>query len=94
MEEDEIALRIEEFDDANGGGVGWYKDKGAYHLYLLATEAPIARLKPTGTGDEFRIAYWSHRRKWEDIDDMGGCVLPLGQALSHIRTNSLFWIWT
>ena len=47
MEEDEIALRIEAFDEANGGGVGWYKDKGALHLYLLATEAPIARLKPT-----------------------------------------------
>ena len=41
MDEDEIALRIEAFDEANGGGVGWYEDKGAYHLYLLATEAPI-----------------------------------------------------
>lgn len=82
MEKDDIALRIEAFDEANGGGVGWYKDKGAYHLYLLAR------------GDEVRIAYWSHRRKWEDIDDMGGCILPLDQALSHIATNSLFWIWT
>ena len=61
---------------------------------MLTTEAPIARLKPTGTGDEFRIAYWSHRRKWEDIDDIGGCVLPLDQALSHIANNRLFWIWT
>lgn len=56
MDESEITLRIEAFDAANGGGVGWYEDKGAYHLYLLATEAPIARLKPTGTGEEFRIA--------------------------------------
>jgi hypothetical protein len=63
MEEDEIALRIEAFDAANGGGVGWYKDKGAYHLYLLETEAPIARLKPTGTGDEVRIAHWSHLKR-------------------------------
>ena len=94
MDEDEIALRIDAFDQANGGGVGWYEDKGAYHLYLLATEAPIARLKPTGADDEVRIAYWSHRRKWEDIDDMGGCVLPLDQALGHIANNSLFWTWT
>lgn len=94
MEKDDIALRIKAFDEANGGGVGWYKDKGAYHLYLLATEAPIARLKPISRGDEVKIAYWSHRRKWEDIDDMGGCILPLDQALSHIATNSLFWIWT
>jgi hypothetical protein len=35
MDENEIALRIEAFDEANGGGVGWYEDKGAYHLYLL-----------------------------------------------------------
>ena len=93
MEKDEIARRIEAFDEANGGGVGWYEDKGAYHLYLLATEAPIARLKP-GTADEVRIGYWSHRRKWDDIDDMGGCVLPLSQALNHIADNSIFWTWT
>ena len=94
MEKDDIALRIEAFDEANGGGVGCYKDKGAYHLYLLATEAPVARLKPTGKGDEVRVAYWSHRRKWEDIDDMGGCALTLDQAFNHIATNSLFWTWT
>jgi len=94
MEKDEIARHIEAFDAANGGGVGWYADNGAYHLYLLATEAPIARLKPTGTDGEVRISYWSHRLKWEDIDDMGGCVLPLDQALSHIAENGIFWIWT
>jgi hypothetical protein len=53
---------------ANGGGVGWYEDKGAYHLYLVETEAPIARLKPTGTDDEVRIAYWSHRQRWQDMN--------------------------
>ena len=96
MKGDEIALRIEAFDAANGGGVGWSKDKGAYHLYLIGTEAPIARLKPTGTGDDVRLGYWSHRRKWEDIDDMGGCVLPLGQALDHIANANanVFWTWT
>ncbi len=94
MEKDDMALRIEAFDQANGGGVGYYKDKGAYCLYLLATEAPIARLKPTGMNDEVRLAYWSHRQKWENIDDMGGCVLPLEKALHCIATESLFWTWT
>jgi hypothetical protein len=94
MQKNDTAARIQAFDHANGGGVGCYKEKGAYHLYLLQTQAPIARLTPTGTGDEVRLAYWSHRRKWEDIDDMGGCVLPLDQALSHIADNSLFWTWT
>ena len=63
MKDDKITLRIEAFDAANGGGVGWYKDKGTYHLHLLATEAPIARLKPVGTSDEIRLGYWSHRGK-------------------------------
>ena len=94
MQHDEIAVRIEAFDAANGGGVGSYKDKGAYHLYLLETEAPIARLKPTGNGDEVRLGYWSHRRRWEDIDDMGGVVMPLDDALEFIANEGIFWTWT
>lgn len=91
MQYDDIASRIEAFDDTNGGGVGYYKDKGAYHLYLLETETPIARLKPTGNGDEVRLGYWSHRRKWEDIDDMGGSVMPLDDALEFIANEAIFW---
>ena len=91
MKKDDMALRIETFDQANGGGVGCYQDKGAYHLYLVATEAPIARLKPTGKSDEVRLACWSHRQKWED---MGGCVLPLEKALHCIATKRMFWAST
>jgi hypothetical protein len=94
MKYDDIAARIEAFDDANGGGVGYYEDKSAYHLYLLATDAPIARLKPTGNGDEIRLEYWSHRRRWEDVDDMGGVVLPLDEALDFIANEGVFWTWT
>jgi hypothetical protein len=32
MQFDDIPARIEAFDDANGGGVGYYKDKGAYTI--------------------------------------------------------------
>ena len=94
MQQDDIAARIEAFDDANGGGVGYYEDKSAYHLCLLATDAPIARLKPTGNGDEIRLEYWSHRRRWEDVDDMGGVVLPLDEALEFIANEGVFWTWT
>jgi hypothetical protein len=38
-------------------------------------------LKPTGDGNEVRLGYWSHRRKWEDIDDMGGVVMPLARII-------------
>ena len=53
------SARIEAFDNANGGGGGggYYEDKGACHLYLLEAQAPIARLKPTGNSDEFRLGY-------------------------------------
>lgn len=94
MQDDAIATRIEAFDHANGGGVGVYKDKGAYHLYLLETEAPIAQLTPTGDGDEVRIRSWSHRRKWDDIGDMGGIIMPLDQALEYIASDGVFWTWT
>lgn len=94
MQHNDIATRIEAFDHANGGGVGFHEDKGAYHLYLLETKTPIARLKPTGTGDEVRLGYWSHRRKWEDIDNKGGVVMPLDDALEFIATQGIFWNWT
>jgi hypothetical protein len=94
MQNDDITARIEAFDHANGGGVGFYKDQDAYHLYLLETDAPIARLKPTGNGDGVRLGYWSHRRKWEDVDDMGGVVLPLDDALEFIANEPIFWTWT
>lgn len=65
MDDGEIALRIEAFNQANGHSVGWYEGKDAYHLCLLVNEVPIARLKLTGKSNEVRITCWSHRRKWE-----------------------------
>ncbi len=90
MPHDPIAQRIEAFDQANGGG-GFYKDK-SYHLDLLETDAPIASLKPTGVGDEVRLGYWSHRRRWEDVDDIGGVVKPLDEALAFIAKNHIYWL--
>jgi len=55
-------------------------------------EAP--GLKPTGNDDEVRLGYWSHRRKWEDVDDMGGVVMPLDEALAFIANEGIFWTWT
>jgi hypothetical protein len=93
MQFDDIPARIEAFNDANGSGVGYYEDRGAYHLYLLETEAPIARLKPTSNGDEVRLGYWSYQRKWEDVDDMGGVIMPLDEALAFIANEGICWTW-
>ncbi|KKC33755.1 hypothetical protein WH91_06800, partial [Devosia psychrophila] len=54
----------------------------------------IARLKPTGQSEEVRLGYWSHRRKWEDVDDMGGGVMHLDDALEFVANEGVFWTWT
>jgi hypothetical protein len=95
MADDEsILARIQAFDAANGGGVAVKRDRGAYVLTFLGVGAPIARLKPTGDGDEVRLAHWSHRGKWEDVGGMGGVFLPLDEALDYIASEGLFWTWT
>ena len=57
MQSTEIAERIEAFDAADGGNFDYYTDKGVFHLYLLETEASIAKLKPTGKDVEVKLGY-------------------------------------
>jgi hypothetical protein len=42
----------------------------------------------------FYSAVDTHRRRWEDVDDMGGVVLPLDEALEFIANEGVFWTWT
>ncbi len=93
-EPDPILLRIEAFDRDNGGGVSVCKSRGGYTLTLTATQAPIARLKPEGSGDRMRLFYWSWQNRWKDVGDMGGLVLPLDEALDQIANTEIFWTWT
>ncbi len=85
-----ILLRIEAFDEDNGGGVTVTRRRGGYTLTLTATQAPIARLGPAGSGDLMRVHCWSWQNRWNDVGDMGGLVLPLDEALDHspIPTSS------
>lgn len=57
----------------------------------METEAPTARLKLTDKSDEVRLGYWLHHRKWQDVDDMGGVVMPLYAAPELIANESIFW---
>ena len=86
--------RIEAFNLKKGGGVAITKVRNGYNLYLTATDAPIARLNPTGSNDDMRIRFWSYRERWQDVEDFGGIILPLEQALEEIATNGIFWTWT
>ncbi|MCY4140129.1 MAG: hypothetical protein OXF56_17935 [Rhodobacteraceae bacterium] len=91
---DPILARIEAFDRENGGGVTVCRNRGGYTLTLTATEAPIARLKPEGSGDTMRVLYWSWQNRWKDVGGMGGLVLPLDEALDAIANTEIFWTWT
>ena len=93
-EPDPYLARIEALNLKKGGGVIIKKVQNGYNLYLTATDAPIARLKPVGTDDEMRIRLWSYRGHWKDVGDFGGIILPLEEALDEIATNEIFWTWT
>lgn len=82
--------RIRAFDRAKGGGVAVARVNKGYSLFSAETGAPIARLRPTGTGDEVEIL-WRRRGRWGAIGDFGGLAMTLDKALDHIARDPLFW---
>ncbi len=63
---DDILVRIEAFNGANGGGVvtsGWRK---ATRCFAKTRDGRLHGLRPTGKDDEVEIMWWSHRDKWPD----------------------------
>ena len=90
---DPYLARIEAFSLRKGGGLTVTKVQNGYNLYHTATDAPIARLNPTGSNDDMRIRFWSYRKRRQDVGDLGEIILPLEQALEEIATNEVFWTW-
>ena len=76
MKSDPYLARIQSFNLKKGGGVTIKKVQNGYNLYLTATDAPIARLNPSGTDDEMRIRFWSYRGHWKDVGDFEGSSYP------------------
>ena len=91
---DPYLASIEAFNLKKSGGVTVTKVRNGYNLYHTATDAPIARLNPTGSNDDMRIRFWAYRERRQDVGDFGGIILPLEQALEEIATNGVFWTWT
>jgi hypothetical protein len=89
---DPLLKRIEKFNESKGGGIIIEKIRGGYSLYLESTGVPIARLRPTGEGDDVEVKRWSSRERWEDIGDFGSIILPLDKALEYVASESIFWI--
>ncbi len=90
---DIIQGRIEAFNTANGGGVAVRKDSHGYSLFREDNGAPVARLRPTKSGDLVEILWWSWRDRWDSIGDFGGMRMPLDEALDYIAEDpeGCFW---
>jgi hypothetical protein len=90
---DETLDRIEAFNQAKGGGVLIQRAAKGFSLFREDNGKPIARLRPTGKGDQVEVMWWSHRDKWEQIGDFGPMLMSLDEALMYIARNTLGCFW-
>jgi hypothetical protein len=81
---DALLNRIVAFNKAKGGGVRIQKRSKGYSLFREDNGRAIARLRPTGSGDEVEVLWWSHRECWEQIGDFGPMVMSLDEALNYV----------
>jgi Protein of unknown function (DUF3024) len=90
---DDLLARIEAFNEAKGGGVVIRKAARGFSLYSKDTGRPIARLRPTGKGDQVEVMWWSHRDRWDQIGDFGPMVMPLDEALQFVAKDPMGCFW-
>ncbi len=91
---DEMRRRIEAYRWPPGrGDVAVVRANRGYTLYSRSrrTGGPVARLRPTGKGDDVQVLWW-RREAWGDPGPFGREVMPLDDALDFIATESFFWI--
>lgn len=91
---DPFLQRIEAYNDAQGGGVIIRRVNKGYSLFVAEDGSPIARLRPTGKGDEVEVLWWSHHERWASIGEFGGEFMPLDEALDFIAQDpyGCFWL--
>ena len=90
---DELLARIEAFNQAKGDGVIIQRAAKGYSLFREDNGKPIARLRPTGKGDQVEVMWWSHRDKWEQIGDFGPMLMSLEEALMYIANDPMGCFW-
>jgi hypothetical protein len=90
---DDILARIEAFSVAKGGGVVIHKAARGYSLFREDSGKPVARLRPTGKGDQVEVMWWSHRDRWDQIGDFGPMVMPLAEALEYVAKDPMGCFW-
>ncbi len=95
---DEMRARIEAYPwPPRRGGVEVVRANRGYTLYSLRTGGPVARLRPTGRGDQVQVL-WRRREAWGNPGPFGREVMPLQDALAlqdaleFIANEGFFWI--
>jgi len=73
------------------GGVEVIRANRGYTLYSRRTGGQVARLRPTGKGDDVQVLWW-RRDAWGAPSDFGPVIMPLDQALDFVATEGFFWI--
>ncbi len=73
------------------GGVEVVRANRGYTLYSRRTGGQVARLRPIGEGDDVQVLWW-RGEAWAAPGDFGPVIMPLGEALDFVATESFFWI--
>jgi hypothetical protein len=73
------------------GGVAVVRANRGYTLHSQRTGGQVARLRPTGKGDDVQVLWW-RREAWGAPGPFGPVVMPLDQALDFVATEGFFWI--
>ena len=73
------------------GGVEVVRANRGYTLRSRRTGRPVARLRPTGKGDDVRVLWW-RRDDRGNPGPSGPEVMPLDKALDFIATEGFLWI--
>jgi hypothetical protein len=73
------------------GGVEVVRASRGHTLHSRRTGGQVARLRPTGKGDDVQVLWW-RRGAWGTPGPFGPVVMPLDQALDFVATEGFFWI--
>jgi hypothetical protein len=82
-----ILQRIRARPFARGGRVPVRFRAEGYGLFARRSGEPLARLRPTGEGDDVALLHPSHRGGREPPGDFGALAMPLDPALERLSTN-------
>ena len=87
---DPVRERIEAFNQARGAGVAVQKAGRGSSLTSERTDAPFARLSPTGNADKLQGIRWDGQR-WAEPGPFGITTMPHDAALDYIDPETHFW---